>query len=360
MMGMGSMAYWLSWYFYYSIISTVIVLLAWGVLMINCIVYTNPFLVLCFLFLYAQSVFGQIVVLQSLFEKSKFSGIIGSLIYFGCSMLGIPVQQSSASEAYKTGLSIFPQVAMQQTCFVMGNLEGAGVGVTFENADQTINNFTFNRGLIMLAASFFVFLIIGAYLTAVLPRSVGQRQHVCFCFTMCCKRRHAQVEQEMFSEAAHQMSSEDPFETTYINKQNYEPVPLEIARLELQDQYFKIEDLRKVYPNGFEAINGINLKMYSGQIFALLGQNGAGKTTMISMLTGLMDKTAGRARLFGIDLFGDMEKARESMGVCPQHDILFDLLTPEEHLDIFFDFKGGDRNMKSEELSNLIRDIGIN
>ena len=57
--------------------------------------------------------------------------------------------------------------------------------------------------------------------------------------------------------------------------------------------------------------------MYSGQIFALLGQNGAGKTTMISMLTGLMDKTAGRARLFGIDLFGDMEKARESMGVCP-------------------------------------------
>ena len=49
MMGMGSLAYWLSWYVYYTIISTVIVLLAWGVLMINCIVYSNPFLVFCFL-----------------------------------------------------------------------------------------------------------------------------------------------------------------------------------------------------------------------------------------------------------------------------------------------------------------------
>ena len=100
----------------------------------------------------------------------------------------------------------------------------------------------------------------------------------------------------------------------------------------------------RVYPNGFSAVNGINLKMYSGQIFALLGQNGAGKSTMISMLTGLLKRTAGRARLFGIDVFGRMQKARQTMGVCPQHDVLFDLLTPEEHLDIFYDFKGGNRD----------------
>ena len=201
MMGMGSLAYWLSWYFYYTIISTVIVLLAWGVLMINCIVYSSPFLVFFFLFLYAQSVLGQIVLLQSLFERSKFSGIIGSLIYFGCSLIGIPVQTPDSTELYKTMLSIFPQVAMQQTCFVMGNLEGAGVGINSENMHQTIHNFTFARGLIMLAASFFLFSLVGAYLTAVLPRSVGERRSACFCFTMCCKkRREAQVEIEGFSE----------------------------------------------------------------------------------------------------------------------------------------------------------------
>jgi ATP-binding cassette subfamily A (ABC1) protein 3 len=72
--------------------------------------------------------------------------------------------------------------------------------------------------------------------------------------------------------------------------------------------------------------------MYNGQIFALLGHNGAGKTTTISMLTGLINSTGGNAEVFGIDLFEDMHEVRSFLGVCPQHDILFDLLTPEEHL----------------------------
>ena len=53
MMGMSKAAYWLSWYVYYTLISTVIVVLGWGVLMIRNINYTNPFLFLCFLFMYA-------------------------------------------------------------------------------------------------------------------------------------------------------------------------------------------------------------------------------------------------------------------------------------------------------------------
>lgn len=48
------------------------------------------------------------------------------------------------------------------------------------------------------------------------------------------------------------------------------------------------------------------------------------------------------------------------MGVCPQHDVLFDMLTPEEHLDIFYDFKGGDPDRKSEEINSLIMDVGVN
>lgn len=88
--------------------------------------------------------------------------------------------------------------------------------------------------------------------------------------------------------------------------------------------------------------------MYEGQIFALLGQNGAGKSTTLSMLQGLISKTHGKASLYGNDLFANMSKAREQMGVCPQYDILFDSLTPEEHLDIFYDFKGGDPNLKQD------------
>jgi len=136
-------------------------------------------------------------------------------------------------------------------------------------------------------------------------------------------------------------------------------VPPEIARLELEDQFLKIQELTKVYPNGFQAVNGVNLKMYNGQIFALLGHNGAGKSTTISMLTGLLTRSSGSARIFDNDLFGQMDRVRQFMGVCPQHDVLFDLLTPEEHLDIFYDFKGGDPARKQEELQGLIVDVGV-
>ena len=47
------------------------------------------------------------------------------------------------------------------------------------------------------------------------------------------------------------------------------------------------------------------------------------------------------------------------MGVCPQHDVLFDLLTPEEHLSMFYEFKGADKANKKAEIDKLLEDIGI-
>jgi ATP-binding cassette subfamily A (ABC1) protein 3 len=77
------------------------------------------------------------------------------------------------------------------------------------------------------------------------------------------------------------------------------------------------------------------MKMYSGQIFALLGQNGAGKSTTIGILTGLLMKSKGAATIFDHDLFYEQDKVRQMMGVCPQHDVLFEQLTPEEHIRVF-------------------------
>ena len=106
-------------------------------------------------------------------------------------------------------------------------------------------------------------------------------------------------------------------------------------------------------------MRGVNLRMYDSQIFALLGHNGAGKTTVISMLTGLIEKSQGSAKCYDVDMFEEMDEVREFMGVCPQHDVLFDNLTPREHLDIFFDFKGGDPSRKQEEIDALIEDCGL-
>lgn len=124
MMGMRDCTYWLSWYAYYSLVSLVVVTLAWFVLIWNVVQYSNLFLLWVFFFLYGQSVFGQIVFLQSLFGQAKYSGIFATLIYFGCTLFSIPIIQLTSNPTAKLLLSVFPQVAMQQTCAIFGFLEG--------------------------------------------------------------------------------------------------------------------------------------------------------------------------------------------------------------------------------------------
>jgi len=77
------------------------------------------------------------------------------------------------------------------------------------------------------------------------------------------------------------------------------------------------------------------------------------------MLTGLYKASGGSASVFGVDLFNEPDQLRQFMGVCPQHDVLFDLLTPEEHLDIFYDFKGADPKKKKAEIEKLMKDVGV-
>jgi len=64
------------------------------------------------------------------------------------------------------------------------------------------------------------------------------------------------------------------------------------------------------------------------------------------MLTGMLGQSEGTASIFGTNIFKDMDSVRHMMGICPQHDLLFPLLTPTEHLDIFYDFKGADKAKK--------------
>ena len=83
------------------------------------------------------------------------------------------------------------------------------------------------------------------------------------------------------------------------------------------------------------AVDGLSLSMVEGECFALLGHNGAGKTTTISMLTGLIERTSGDATIYGHPLSSEMRHIRALTGVCPQHDVLFDYLTTQEHIEFF-------------------------
>lgn len=105
----------------------------------------------------------------------------------------------------------------------------------------------------------------------------------------------------------------------------------------------QIKNLTKVYGKGTNqknAVNNLNLNMYVDQITCLLGHNGAGKTTTMSMLTGMIPPTSGTATVNGYDIRTEVEQVRSSLGLCPQHNVLFNELTVEEHLYFFGRLKG--------------------
>ncbi len=80
----------------------------------------------------------------------------------------------------------------------------------------------------------------------------------------------------------------------------------------------RVENLKKIYANGLVALKGIDLNVAEGDFFALLGQNGAGKSTTIGILCSLINKTAGHVRVFNYDIDHDLEAAKSCIGIVPQ------------------------------------------
>ncbi len=80
----------------------------------------------------------------------------------------------------------------------------------------------------------------------------------------------------------------------------------------------EIQKLQKTYATGTQALKGIDLTVDSGDFCALLGANGAGKTTVIGIMTGLVRKSGGSVKVFGLDIDHDHQKAKELIGVVPQ------------------------------------------
>ena len=136
-------------------------------------------------------------------------------------------------------------------------------------------------------------------------------------------------------------------------------MPQSVKELELTQQCLNVKNLTKIYSGGKLAVDDLSMTMYKNQIFALLGHNGAGKTTTMSMLTGMYAPTRGNANVFGLSVFSQMSEVRKIMGVCPQFDILFEMLTPEEHLQIFCMFKGVPREQIPDQVSRTIVDVDL-
>ena len=79
-----------------------------------------------------------------------------------------------------------------------------------------------------------------------------------------------------------------------------------------------IQNLKKTYKNGFQALKSVDMEVESGDFFALLGPNGAGKSTMIGIISSLVTKSSGVVNIFGHDLDKDNERAKSCIGLVPQ------------------------------------------
>ena len=90
----------------------------------------------------------------------------------------------------------------------------------------------------------------------------------------------------------------------------------------MSQNQISINNLSKIYKNGFNALKGVNLNIKKGEIFAMLGPNGAGKTTLISIICGIVKPSSGEVTVDGFDIIEDYRETRSRIGLVPQELML--------------------------------------
>lgn len=121
-------------------------------------------------------------------------------------------------------------------------------------------------------------------------------------------------------------------------------------------------DLRKTYAGSKnappkEALKGVDLRVRRGSIFGLLGPNGAGKSTFINIFAGLVNKTSGTAKTWGIDIDRDSRAARAAIGVVPQEINMDVFFTPHETLELMAGFYGVPKEERRTD--ELLEAVGL-
>ena len=109
-----------------------------------------------------------------------------------------------------------------------------------------------------------------------------------------------------------------------------------------------------------KALDGVDLELFDGQVVTLLGHNGAGKTSLMGVMSGMLPPSSyDTARIHGLDLKRKMHVIRRSLGWCPQHDILIDTLTVHETLVYYSSIKGLSYTKSVAEADSLLLDLRL-
>ncbi|ROT79375.1 putative ATP-binding cassette sub-family A member 3-like [Penaeus vannamei] len=358
LMGMNRWLVWLGWFLHSALLNVVVIsalTVMLSVSMYNGDLYVPPILahtdtgyVWLLLFLYSFSSIAFCLAISTFFNRPTLAMTVGILVWL--LSYSIPnnlmyYKYDTLGQAPKVLSCLLPNMAITWAFKIIQMFEGRGKGVVWStiwepgNPRDQLNPAII---LIMLAFDTFLYLLITWYVDQVNPGTYGVPQPWYFPFqkSYWCGSRLT----------SHSGSPEDFGENQeYFEK---EPAGLKpgIVIKNLRKEFKELGRKTKV------AVENVSLTCYEGQCTVLLGHNGAGKTTTMSVLTGVYAATSGYAEVNGWNIATNLSEAREELGLCPQHNMLFVDLTVLQHLLFFGRLKGlTSKAAKAEALEILTR-----
>lgn len=289
--------------------------------------FSNFFLIWIFFIFYIVTAITFCFLISVIFKKASTAGRVGSILYVITYVFYYQFGDKFATFNYvvKILFCLPVNTGLGQGVSMILRLEQDRVGLQFSNF-ATHNN-TFGFSVIEVVFSFVIasaiHMLLTIYIEQVFTGNVGVSKPWYFPILMV---------QQWFGKPMSNEPNAIPAKSK-LASQDYENDPQNL------NVGIQIVELTKMFGKS-TAVNQLSLNMYENQITVLLGHNGCGKTTTLNMLTGMFEPTSGTAFLNGHNIRTDLDAARESLGLCPQHNILFDDLTVREHLIFFCRLKG--------------------
>lgn len=360
MMGLSNWLHWSAWFLMFFLFLSISVFFVTLLLCIQVspngavLTYSDPTLVFVFLLVFTVATINFSFMISAFFSRANVAAPVGGFIYFLSYLpyLFLWPRYDLLSHAQKVSACLISNVAMAMGAQLIGMFEGKGTGIQWHNLFDSVtvdDDFSLAQVLFLLLFDSVLYGLVAWYMEAVFPGEYGVPLPSYF-FVLpsywCSSPRMALVNEKEEEEDA-----EKALKGEFIEE---EPAGLVSG--------IKIKHLAKEFKVGNKtrkAVRDLTLNMFEGQITVLLGHNGAGKTTTLSMLTGLFPPTSGRAYINGYDICQDMALIRRSLGLCPQHDVLFDNLTVREHLLFYAQLKGYSKEKIPDEVDRIIRILNL-
>uniref|UniRef100_A0AAX7W198 ABC transporter domain-containing protein n=1 Tax=Astatotilapia calliptera TaxID=8154 RepID=A0AAX7W198_ASTCA len=301
--------------------------------------YSDPSVIFVFFLVFCVATISQCFFISVFFSKANLAAACGGLIYF---VLYLPhvlcyAWRDVMGFGAKVAVSLLSCVAFGYGCENFSKFEEQGVGIQWHNIAKSPEDggrYTFITSIIMMLIDAVLYWVLTWYIENVFPGQYGIPKPWYFPFTASYWRGTAPV----IDDKPKHMEKPPPNMTAGVSIQN----------------------LVKIYKTGKKlAVDGLSVDFYENQITSFLGHNGAGKTTTMSILTGLFPPTSGTALINGYDIRTDMDSIRTYLGMCPQHNVLFNELTVEEHIYFYARLKGRSRQEVKTEMDQMIKDVGL-